>query len=342
MINRRQHPISGRPITTHLHASESQASIRSASACIFTDNLPYNQRATAFTNITNRFQQLKINKQHFWKQSHPNKENQLFNQSTKLTEPPEESPTSMDDIKTGIGKTTGSSMVSTKKSRSKFIRFKYPEQFHQRSLPHQSTLEHVIPNCLRKFPNYTLLPMRQSCTHEPWGSVTYLKKHSVKSSTLRHPKDEGNERCHGPPAFSGPREQNNEAESQKSIYPTHCDAKEYERNGQRNYVYEEPPKQNYTVELYEEDIEEDAKNNRLAIARNKKRDTDDECDKSSRSSVISIFDELQKHELLNKTDDLESSDEGTSIIDETVTRPTRASSIHRYSSDASECESDYV
>ena len=70
---------------------------------------------------------------------------------------------------------------------SSFIKYKYPKEYHHGPQSQQSLLEENVPQCMRHYPRYTNLPMKQSCGYDPYRSVTQLKVHSVQSGSLPHP-----------------------------------------------------------------------------------------------------------------------------------------------------------
>ncbi|KAK2165237.1 hypothetical protein LSH36_53g07030 [Paralvinella palmiformis] len=69
-------------------------------------------------------------------------------------------------------------------------KFKYPEKYHHPSRTINVQLEENIPQCLRKSPRYSNLPIRQACCYKPVRSVTQLRVHSVLSNCLPHPAPE--------------------------------------------------------------------------------------------------------------------------------------------------------
>ena len=75
-----------------------------------------------------------------------------------------------------------------RKRTTRFNRFKYPERLHYRALPNTHELESRIPFCMRQFPKYTRLPLRQNCVYKPWGSVSYSYGHATGSACLPHPR----------------------------------------------------------------------------------------------------------------------------------------------------------
>lgn len=200
-------------------------------------NLSISKRAGAYTNVSNNFLNIRVDKKHIWKSTMNTNTDNMFNKTNN------EEKEHSDDIEDY----QSNNSPSRNNRSSYYSKFKYPEHFHQRSINKRTSLEHTIPGCMKHFPHCALLPVRQSCTHYPWASVTYLHKHCVHSVGLRHPNPIKEN------TIEKDRSTNVDTKKPELVYE---DKKEIlDRNRTSNFTYEEPKKViSYELELNEDNF----------------------------------------------------------------------------------------
>ena len=112
---------------------------------------------------------------------------------------------------------------SMRRQRSSYYsQYKYPQMYHQGPQTLTYAMERNIPQCLRQFPRYCSLPVRQNCKYTPVCSVTHTNVHSVESRCLPHPDPSGK---------STPRRRSRPQSAASATHPGGNGFSSFHRNG---------------------------------------------------------------------------------------------------------------